>query len=369
MWHRIRALIVKETLAVMHDKKIRIALVAPPIIQLLVLSHAATLEVKHIPIAIYNQDSGWYSRELIGRLRGAPYFDRLTYVYSGEEVKQAVDTEQAIAALQFQPDFSRRAETGTATVQMIIDGRKSNSGQIVAGYVTAVVQDFNADILKMRGVAAGPQALTVFRAWFNPSLDYVMYNVPCLVAILSMILGLMITGLSVAREREMGTFDQLLVSPLEPWQILVGKAVPALIIGIGETTFIMILAILLFRVPFTGSLLMFYFSMVVFVTAIIGVGLFISSLSHTQQQANLAIFVFMLPTMLLSGYATPVENMVEWLKPVSWLMPLRHFLIIVKGVFLKDMPALEVLGHTWPMAVIAVLTLSAAAWTFSRRLE
>lgn len=369
MWQRIKTLIFKELLAVWHDTNGRLALIAPPIIQLLLLAHAATLEVKHVSVTIFNQDSGWYSHELVERIKGSPTVGHVLEVRSQPELQEAIDLQKTLIALQLQPDFSRRAMMGDAPVQMIVDGRKSNSGQISAGYIGRIIEDFNAEIQAERGQSAAKPVTTLFRSWFNPSLDYLLYNVPCLVAVLSMMLGLMVTGLAVAREREMGTFDQLLVSPLQPWQILVGKAIPAFIIGVGETTFIMILAILLFHVPFTGSLVMFYFSMVVFVASIIGVGLFISALSTTQQQANMGIFVFMMPTMLLSGFSTPVENMVEWLQPVSWFMPLRHFLIIVKGIFLKDMPAMEVLIHTWPMAVIAAITLPAAAWMFSRRLE
>ncbi len=261
MWTSIRALIIKEILAVWHDKKSRISLIAPPVIQLLILSHAATLEVQHISIAVFNQDNGRYSREIVERLQGSHYFDHVYGVHSASELKHAIDVQKALVALQFQPDFSRRVSAGGGSAQLIVDGRKSNSGQIVAGYVSRIIGDFNAEIQASRGLGTGPPVVTVFRAWFNPNLDYIIYNVPCLVAVLSMMLGIMVTALSVAREREMGTFDQLLVSPLQPWQILVGKAIPAMIIGVGETTFIMLLAIVVFGIPFTGSLLLFYGSM------------------------------------------------------------------------------------------------------------
>lgn len=368
-WLRIRALIVKEMLAILYDRKARISLIMPPLIQLLVLSSAATLEVKNIEIAVYNQDSGYYSAELIQRINGSPYVKALHIARDEKELHHLIDTQAAIVALQFPSDFSRQAMKGAATAQMILDGRKSNASQIVSGYLSRIVQQMNIDLLATHGKDIRPPVDTVFRAWFNPPLDYLWYNIPCLFAILAMILVLTVTSLSVAREREMGTFDQLLVSPLQPWQILIGKAVPALIIGIAEATFIMVVALILFDIPFKGSLAALYFATVVFVISITGVGLFISSLSHTQQQANLGTFTFMVPTMLISGFSTPIENMVSWLQPVSWFMPLRHFLVICKGIFLKDMPWHEVLANTWPMAFIAVITLSVSAWTFSRRLE
>lgn len=184
-----------------------------------------------------------------------------------------------------------------------------------------------------------------------------------------MLEALVITALSVARERELGTFDQLLVSPLQPIEILIGKTIPAIIISMAEGTIIIFAAIFIFGIPFTGSMFLLYFSMFFFVCSIVGVGLFISSLCSTQQQAILGTYVFMSPSVLLSGFATPIENMPDWLQPITFLIPLRYFLVIVKGIFLKAMPMSVVLNNTWPMAVIAIFTLTGATWLFRRRLE
>ncbi|MBY0280583.1 MAG: ABC transporter permease [Alphaproteobacteria bacterium] len=370
MWGKIKALVVKELLAVWRDKKSRVTLVIPPLIQLFLLAQAATLEVRNIEIVYYNQDSGWYSHELVQRIKGSRYFKDVHESKNLEEFKQSIDEERAIIGIHIQPDFSRNAAAESkATVQLILDGRKANASQIVQGYVLRILQDFNLDILKIKTVPSGEIVTSTFRSWFNPNLDYLLYNVPCIVGILSMVLGLMVTALSVAREREMGTFDQLLISPLQPWQILIGKMLPAMIIAVGESTLIMMLAIGVYRIPFQGSLILFYLCMVLFITSIIGVGLFISALSKTQQQANLGTFVFMVPTMLLSGFATPIENMPEWLQPVTWFIPIRHFFVIIKGIFLKNMLAVEVLTHAWPIAFIAIFTLSLAGWMFRQRLE
>lgn len=252
---------------------------------------------------------------------------------------------------------------------MVLDGRKSNASQIVLGYLTLILQEFNVDILHYQGVEIARPIDIEFRSFFNPNIDYIYFTVPTLVAILSMMLALTLTSLSVSRERENGTFDQLLVSPLQPWQILIGKMMPAMLISIVESTLLMILAVLLFSVPFKGSLVLLYLSMIVFLFSIVGIGLFISSVSHTQQQSILGSFVFITPVMLLSGYATPIENMPTWLQPFTNLLPLKHFFIIIKGIFLKNMPATEVWLHTWPMALIALFTLSVAGWMFKRRLE
>lgn len=369
-WSRIKTLIIKEILAVWRDKKSRFVLIGPPLVQLIILSHAATLDVSNISLGIYNQDEGWYSHELVQRIKGSPYFSHVYEFGNLKEVRHAIDTQKVIVSLQFQQNFSRLIHGGNqAPVQVLLDGRKSNASQIVTGYLNLILQNFNRDILIDQGVQVPDPIDIQFRSLFNPNLDYVLYTVPCLVGILSMVLALMVTAMSVSRERENGTFDQLLVSPLQPWQILIGKMIPAMMIGMGESTLLMILALNLFDVPFTGSFILLYCSMFVFLLSIVGVGLFISSICYTQQQSVLGTFVFMTPTMLLSGYATPIENMPHWLQPFTNLIPITHFFVIIKGIFLKNMPAGEVWMNTWPMALIAVFTLSLAGWMFARRLE
>lgn len=369
MFARILALVIKELLAILRDKRGRMTLIIPPLMQLFIIAHAATLEVKNISLCVFNIDSGWYSYELIERLKGSRYFTHVYQVHSQSKLEESINDQKAIAALVIQDNFSQKLASGMSpSLQIILDGRRSNSAQIVQGYILRIIQNFNDEIRARQNSNLG-QPTVIFRSWFNPNLDYTLYTVPCLVGILSMILGMMVTSLSVAREREMGTFDQLLVSPLSSWEILAGKMLPALIIGITESSLIMIIAMIAFSIPFHGSLWLFYFSMIIFITSIVGVGLFISSLSQTQQQAILGTFVFMMPTMLLSGFATPIENMPAWLQPVTWFIPISHFFVIIKGIFLKDMSAIEVFSNTWPMALIAVITLSLAGWMFKKRLE
>ncbi|MBS0271365.1 MAG: ABC transporter permease [Proteobacteria bacterium] len=368
-WYRIKALIIKEILAVWRDKKSRFMLIAPPLVQLIILSHAATLEVLNISLGVNNQDNGWYSHELIQRINGSPYFKYVYEFHNPEDMHSAIDTQKVLIAIQFQSNFSRLiAANQPAQLQIVLDGRKSNASQIVMGYLNLILQDFNVEILKNQGVVV-PEPIDIeFRSFFNPNIDYLYFTIPSLVAILSMLLALMVTAMSVSRERENGTFDQLLVSPLQPWQILIGKMVPALVISIAESTLLMIIALFLFDVPFTGSLILLYSSMIIFLLSIVGIGLFISSISHTQQQSILGTFVFVTPTILLSGYATPIENMPLWLQPFTNLLPIKHFFIIIKGIFLKNISATDVWLHTWPMALIALFTLSLAGFMFKRRL-
>ncbi|MFI5342680.1 MAG: ABC transporter permease [Chlamydiales bacterium] len=363
------ALIIKEILAVWRDRKSRMVLVVPPIIQLLIFSFAATLDVNNVSIGILNRDNGAESFELVQRFTGSPTFQHVHYLSSVEEITQVIDTQKSTMVVHIDPLFSHNLLSGQpAQIQLILDGRKSNSAQIIQGYAATIISQYNRDFSDKAGIKI-QQTEIVPRNWFNPNLLYYWFNVPNLCGVLTMLIGLTISALSVARERELGTFDQLLVSPITTIEILIGKSVPAILIGMIEGSVIIIAAVYLFQIPFTGNLWLLYFSMFVFISSIVGVGLFISSLSMTQQQAILGSFVFMSPAVLLSGYATPIENMPDWLQYATYAIPLRYFLVVVKGVFLKNMTMNIVLENTWPMAIIAAFTLSIATWLFRKRLE
>lgn len=368
MINRIMALIVKELLAVWRDKKSRSMLFVPPLLQLLIFSFAGTLDVKNVPIGILNRDNGAESFELVQRFHGSPTFSKIIYLKSVQEIAPMIDGQKVVMVLHIDDQFSKNLRSKkTADVQLILDGRKSNTTQIVQGYAATIIDQFNHDYTSQINLAQ--QQTQIFpRNWFNPNLIYYWFNVPNLSGILTMLIGLTVTALSIARERELGTFDQLLVSPLMPIEILIGKTVPALIIGMIEGSVIVAAAVFVFKIPFIGSVALLYASMFVFICSIVGVGLFISSLSMNQQQAILGSFIFMTPAVTLSGYATPIENMPQWLQEVTVVNPLRYYLVIAKGLFLKDMPARIVLEHIWPMAIIACFTLTGASWFFRRRL-
>jgi ABC-2 type transport system permease protein len=366
---RIVALIIKELLAIWRDKKSRISILVPPVIQLLIFTFSATLDVKNVPIGILNRDNGKQAFELIQRFCGSRTFEKIIYLQAIEEIGPFIDDQKGVMVLSIDEQFSRRMDANKpADVQMILDGRKSNTAQIVAGYANNIISQFAYDYAYNNEVPQQNVHL-IQRYWYNPNILYYWYNVPCLVALISMLTCLIVTSKSVARERELGTFDQLLVSPLIPFEILIGKIVPGIIVGMIEGTIILAVGIIGFQVPFTGSLILFYLTLFVFVSAISGVGLFISSLCSTQQQAILGVFIFMTPATLLSGFATPIESMPSWLQPATYLFPMRYMLVIAKGIFLKDMPASMVLNQTWPMIIICLFTQIAAAFSFRRKLE
>lgn len=367
--NRILALIWKELLAVLRDPKSRISILLPPLIQMFIFTFAATLDVKNVPIGILNRDNGEQAFELVQRFHGTPFFNRIIYLKGVEEIGPFIDNQKGVMVVSIDEQFSRNLDADKpADIQLIFDGRKSNTAQIVAGYTELIVTQFNNDFAAKAGIKQ-QNAELFLRNWYNPNLLYYWYNIPSLVATLSMLACLVVTSQSVARERELGTFDQLLVSPLLPYEILIGKIVPGIIIGMLEGSLLLAVGVLLFKVPFTGSLPLFYLSQFVFVTSISGVGLFISALSTTQQQAMLGTFVFIMPAVLLSGFATPIENMPVWLQPVTYLLPLKYMLVLSKGIFLKAMPAHIVLNNIWPMALIGFFNLLGAGLFFRRRLE
>lgn len=366
MWRRTLALIVKELLASARDPHTRwVVLFSPPFL-LLIYAFAITQEVKNVSMAILNEDIGLESRELISRFEGSTTFDRLLYLKGVSEIAPAIESQDVILAIYIRSDFSRRIAAGEpATVQLLLDGRRSNAAQILLGYTMRIIERLNSEFAERGGT--GPPAIVIARAWFNPNFEPLWSAVPALFAVLTAVVGFMVSSLAVARERELGTFEQLLVSPLRPIEILAGKTVPALLIALASATAMLALGWLVLDVPVRGSLPLLYFSMTIYLAAIIGIGLFISSIAATQQQAVIGLFIYMMPAVLLSGYATPVENMPDWLQWLTETNPITHFIVICKGVFLKSLPVEVIVRHTWPMALIAAATLSTGTWLFRRR--
>jgi ABC-2 type transport system permease protein len=281
-------------------------------------------------------------------------------------VQCLIDRQEALVVLRFGPEFSRDLAAGRPVpLQAILDGRCSNSAQVALGYIRQILQQY-LDERTSAGQAAVPELIV--RHWFNPNLDYVRHIVPSLVAIITTLSTLVVTSLSIAREREQGTFDQLLVSPLTPGMIMIGKTVPALLVATFQASIILTAGVFVYRIPFQGSILLLYGSMLFYILSLAGIGLLISSVCATQQQAFLGVFSFMMPGVLLSGFTAPVENMPLWLQYLDWLNPLRHFIVIVKGVFLRDIGAATLLHTLWPLLVIAIVSLSLANWMFRHRL-
>jgi len=368
MWGRIGALIVKEFLAVWQDKKSRTVIIVPPLLQLIVFGYAASYDVNNVAMAVYNEDDGLAGRELIARFEGSPTFETVGHIGRDAQIAEVIEPRNASLVVHIGPTFSRDLKAGRpATVQLIVDGRESNTALAILGYAGRIVTAFNFDWARHHGRALPPASLVV-RSWFNPNLESRWFIVPGIVALLTLVVTMLVTALSVAREREVGTFEQLLVTPLRPFEILVGKAVPALIIGLGEGTLIIAVGVLWFGVPLRGDLGLLYAGLLLYILAVIGVGLMISSIARTQQQAILGAFLFVVPGVILSGFATPIANMPPAIQDLTLINPMRYCLVIVRGTFLEALPASLVIPQLWPMALIAATTLAGAAWMFRHRL-
>ena len=368
MGHRILALIIKEFLALFRDKKSRMAVIVPPILQLLIFGYAATFDLEHATLAVFNEDTGSFSRELIGRFERSAGFEVVGMLRSEAEIAPLIDRQAALLVLRIGEQCSANVANGEGCpVQVLIDGRNSNTAMLALNFVRTIVSDFNEERIEQTTGAKLPARITM-RAWFNPNLESRWFIVPGIVALLAMVVTLIVTALSVAREREAGTFDQLLVTPLRPWEILIGKAMPGLIVGVGEALLIIVVAVHWFQVPLTGDLLTLIPALVIYVLSIIGVGLMISSFSATLQQALLGAFLFLVPAVTLSGFSTPIANMPDFMQALTYLDPMRYFLTIVRRVFLEG-AGLEYFWHDlWPMSIIAVVTLAMATWLFRHRM-
>ncbi len=362
---RLRALIKKELQAILGDKQSLRLLIMPVLLQLLLFPFAATLEVKNNSIAILDHDSGPATAEIIQRLTQTPAFDRVLLLQSEDQAKRAIDRQEVLLVLGFGPGFSKSAALGRPDpIQVILDGRRSNSGQIAMSYVQKIVAQ-----VPFGPAARANQENLLIRHWYNPNLDYFRFILPSLVAMITTLSALIVTAMSVAREREQGTLDQLLVSPLTPWMIFVGKAAPALIVAMIQATIILLGSVFGYGVEFRGSLLLLYACMVPYVLALVGIGLFISNLCSTQQQAFLGVFLFVMPGILLSGYVSPIENMPKLLQTMTWANPIRHFIVIAKGIYLKDAIFSDFSENIAALLATACVTGGAGLALFQRRLS
>jgi ABC-2 type transport system permease protein len=377
MLQRLLAIIRKELITMLRDPRARWTLIVPPTLQLFIFSFAATMEVKNIDLGIVDLDRGPYAVDIEQRLRGSPSFAALPHYDSVAAARTALERERVIGILVLQSGFSADLAAGRpATAQLLLDGRRSNAAQISAQYVSLIVSAEGTSLggvpaAAMAAVSAAPGAMpntdVVVTNWFNPNLDYRWYMLPNLVGMLSLGVALMITALSVARERELGTFDQTLVSPATPVEIALGKLLPPLIVALVQTTLYLLIVTLLYGVPFRGNLLVFYAAVLAFAAACAGVGLCVSSLVYTQQQAFLGAFALLLPFSLLSGFATPVENMPWWLQFVTTIDPLAHMLRLMQGLFLKGASLASMTQELERLLEIALCTTVAAVLLFSRR--
>ncbi len=370
MWERIGVILRKEFIQVLREPRMRVLLFFPLIVQTIIFGFAVNLDVDHARIAWMDLDRTPASRDLRQRFEGSRRFDVVALPRTEEEVQQALDRGDVQAAVRVLPRFESDLKRGIPTeVQVLVDGTNSNTASLVSSYAAGVIAGFSADVLAARQNGPGPRVTPRSRVWFNPDLYSRNYFVPGVIANIIMMVTLMLTALAIVREKEIGTMEQLMVTPVRSLDLMLGKTLPFAVIGLVDVAIVSTLALLVFRIPFHGSVALLFLCALLFLMTSLGAGLFLSTISHTQQQALMASFFFALPAFMLSGFAFPIRNMPLAVQYLSYLDPLRYFIEIVRGLFLKGV-GVSVL---WPqmacLAVYGVTVLGLSALRFHKKLD
>lgn len=362
---RIRFIIVKEILATIKDPRVRVILVIPVIVQSILFGYASTYNLDNVPYAWLDHSHSALSAEFAARLDGTGIFHRAVTLQSSAQIADCIDSDAAMLVVVVPQNFADRLHAGVqAPLQIITDGRNTTTAGIVAGYVGSVVADFNS------WLHDGRQLLRIETiSWYNPNLITRWMFLPAMLGLLTFIQVMVLAGLSVAKEREQGTFDQLLVTPLTPGEILLGKAVPPILIGMLQGTLVFLVARYWFAIPFGGSLLTLYLTLFIFLASSVGIGLSVSAISNNMQQVMVYSFVLLLPMVLLSGMATPVRNMPEALQYATYANPLRFAIEAFRRIYLEGCALGDIAYNFIPMLAVASVTLPTAGWLFRNKLS
>jgi ABC-2 type transport system permease protein len=367
MWERILTLLRKEFRSVFRDPRMRLVIFGLPVVQTLIFGYAVTLDVRHVRFVLIDRDNTPASRALVSRFTGSGYFDMVLLADDEAVASAEIDAARAAATLQINSGFESRLAAGrTAIVQLVVDGSDSNNARFVLNYSAVIASAFNNDIvlaqaLRRAGWQAPPGSVDLRgRTWFNADLESRNFYVPGIIATLVMLVSLMLTSMAIVREKEAGTIEQIMVTPIRPVEFILGKCAPFAVIGYVNVLMVTLVGLFWFDIPMRGSFPLLLLGTTFFLLSTLGIGLFISTVSRTQQQAMMTTFFFFFPAMLLSGFVYPIANMppvVQWL---TFLNPLRYFLVIIRGVFLKGI-GFDVL---WPQTA-ALLVLGLAVLTFA----
>jgi len=360
----------------MRDKRLRITLIIPPIFQLIVFGYAANLDVKHIPIAFRDLDKSIDSREFISRFGSSKYFDIVSYPESVKEIESLIKKGKITLSIEIPSGFSKKLKRGdTACLQVIVDGMESNTAFIALGYVNQIISEYSLqtmiDRLNREGIIRFEESGVELqnRIWFNPNLESRYFYIPGVIASISFLIPIILTAQAIVREREIGTLEQVMVTPIRSWELIVGKTIPFAMIGFVDVIMVSLIGIFWFNVPFQGNPFPLLLGSLFFLMSSVGIGLFISTISSTQQQAQISTFFFVMPAFILSGFAFPLENMPQWLQYVTYISPLRYFLIIIRGVFLKGV-GLEVLSpQIMALALLGIMMITLSSLRFKKRLK
>jgi ABC-2 type transport system permease protein len=377
MWLRLRAMLVKEFLQVFRDKRTRFLLFGPPVIQMVIFGYAATLDIQHVPMAILDYENSQVSRDFVSRFQGSCYFQVREQTLDRERVRRLVDRGDVLLAVQINAGFSEQLRKGqTAPVQVIVDASNSNTALISLGYVNQVAskfaQDYQVKMLDRTSPATPtriPSIVLQRQPWFNPDLSSQWFFVPGVMGNLITLVIVLLTAFAVVREREIGTLEQIMVTPIGQAEFILGKTIPFFLIGLFDAVLITAVGTFWFRVPLRGSLLVLLAGTVLYLFCALGVGLLISTISENQQQAMVSAFFLLMPASIVSGFASPVSSMPAGLQLFTYADPLRYFIVILRGVFLKGVGFAVLWPQMASLAVFAVLILLASVLRFHKSLD
>lgn len=368
----VSALIRKEALMILKDKRSRFVLIVPILVQTMLFGYVATYDLNRVEYALLDEDRSAASRELARRFEASPVFHRTATLNNSMKIADVLDNKKALMVLHIGPQFERRLNSGPAyggavPVQVLVDGRNSNVAGAASGYAGSIIEAFADAVLRERGIAGSGVTISS-RAWFNPNLETRWNIISGLLAVLAVIQVMVLAGQSVAREKEQGTFDQLLVTPFGPLSIMFGKALPPVLVGLVQSSAVLLIALHWFAIPFAGSFVLLYSALLVFNFAVVGIGLCVSALTSTMQQAMLYSFTLLMPMILLSGFATPIASMPEAFQFATHINPVRYGVELAQRIYLEGAGPGELKHLFWPLGVMAVATLGIASRLFRTRL-
>ena len=361
----IKALIIKEFTATLQDPRSRFIIIVPPLLQLFIFANSASMEIRNVNLAILNYDNSKIASSFLYEFKNAKFVKNYIEVKSINEINKLITDQKINMGIIINNDFSScfKNNNRIAKIQTIFDGRQTNVANILSGYANLIANNF---VKKELGIQNNKIEISETN-FYNPNLEFIWFTVISLVGILSAMTGLVLTSLSIANEKEKGTFDEILISPLSSFEILLGKTIPALIISFGVNIFMTISAIIIYRVPFLGSSFLFIVSSIIFILSILSVGLFLSSISKTQQQAIFLAFTFFVPTVMTSGYVSPIENMPKFFQFIASLNPLNYYFVIIKGIFLKNINLIPVLKNLIPLLTITFIMMILTYYVFEKK--
>jgi ABC-2 type transport system permease protein len=375
MFDRVLAILKKEFLQIFRDPRMRMVIFVSPIIQVFVFGYAATMDITHVPIAVYDIDNTKESRALVHDFSYSQYFDIKHYIKEEQQVNSLIDETRVLAVLKFNAGFSRDLiGNNPAEVQLIVDGTDSNAASIILGYAGSIITNYNLRVLNERaqvylgGVDNVPYVDLRDRRWFNENLESRNYYLPGVIVLIVTIMSLLLSAMAIVREKEIGTMEQLIVSPIRPVELIVGKILPFGVIALVQVTLITLVGVLWFHVPLRGSILLLFICTILYLLTTLGAGLFLSTMCATQQEAMMSVFLFNFPATLLSGFAYPIANMPQVIQYLTYLNPQRYYLTIVRYIFLKGV-GIEVLwDEMLALLVIGVIVITMSSLRFQKRL-